>query len=168
MAPLVELLSRNNPVFSAYVFYSTILLLKMLAMSLLTARQRMRKRVRNVAITSSVHLCSLYFIKYSRFGRKLDRVTVSWSDTAELLAVPVFVNTGRPNAYYRNYDDSGLLSNADASPPGLTHVTQLNTTVTGRFGVTSHCKKYAGYVFLNLKFVYTYIAIVFMKKLRAD
>jgi hypothetical protein len=52
MAPVVELLSRNNPVFSAFVFYSTILALKMLAMSVLTARQRMRKQVRNVAITS--------------------------------------------------------------------------------------------------------------------
>ena len=51
MAPVVELLSRNNPVFSAYVFYCTILFLKMLAMSMLTARQRFRKKVRNV-ITS--------------------------------------------------------------------------------------------------------------------
>lgn len=51
MAPVVELLSRNNPVFSAYVFYSTILILKMLAMSALTGRQRFRKKVRNVAIT---------------------------------------------------------------------------------------------------------------------
>jgi len=39
------LLSRNNPVFSAYVFYCTVLFLKMLAMSLLTARQRFRKKV---------------------------------------------------------------------------------------------------------------------------
>jgi len=39
------LLSRNNPVFSAYVFYCTILFLKMLAMSMLTARQRFRKKV---------------------------------------------------------------------------------------------------------------------------
>lgn len=44
MAPVVELLSRNNPVFSAYVFYSTILVLKMLAMAPLTARQRFRKK----------------------------------------------------------------------------------------------------------------------------
>lgn len=45
MAPVVELLSRNNPVFSAYVFYCTILVLKMLAMAPLTARQRFRKKV---------------------------------------------------------------------------------------------------------------------------
>jgi len=45
MAPVIELLSRNNPVFSAYVFYCTILFLKMLAMSPLTTRQRFRKKV---------------------------------------------------------------------------------------------------------------------------
>jgi hypothetical protein len=47
MAPVVELLSSNNPVFSAYVFSCTVLILKMLAMSALTGRQRMRKKVRN-------------------------------------------------------------------------------------------------------------------------
>jgi glutathione S-transferase len=52
MASVVELLSRNNPVFSAYVFYATILILKMLAMSALTARQRFKKKV-----------CSLVTIK---------------------------------------------------------------------------------------------------------
>jgi len=39
------LLSRSNPVFSAYVFYCTILVLKMLAMAPLTGRQRFRKKV---------------------------------------------------------------------------------------------------------------------------
>jgi uncharacterized paraquat-inducible protein A len=48
MASVVELLSRNNPVFSAYVFYATVLILKMLAMSALTARQRFRKKVRSL------------------------------------------------------------------------------------------------------------------------
>jgi uncharacterized paraquat-inducible protein A len=51
MASVVELLSRNNPVFSAYVFYSTILILKMLAMSALTARQRFKKKVRRCLFT---------------------------------------------------------------------------------------------------------------------
>jgi glutathione S-transferase len=46
MAPVTELLSRNNPVFSAYAFYAAILILKMLAMSFLTGRQRMKKKVR--------------------------------------------------------------------------------------------------------------------------
>jgi energy-coupling factor transporter transmembrane protein EcfT len=45
MASVVELLSRNNPVFSAFVFYATILILKLLAMSALTARQRFKKNV---------------------------------------------------------------------------------------------------------------------------
>jgi glutathione S-transferase len=48
MASVVELLSRNNAVFSAYVFYATVLLLKLLAMSALTARQRFRKNVRSL------------------------------------------------------------------------------------------------------------------------
>lgn len=39
------MLSRNNPIFSAYVFYATVLILKMLAMSALTARQRLKKKV---------------------------------------------------------------------------------------------------------------------------
>lgn len=51
MASVVELLSRNNPVFSAYVFYSTILILKMLAMSALTARQRFKRNVRSYLVT---------------------------------------------------------------------------------------------------------------------
>lgn len=45
MASPVELLSRTNPVFSAYAFYAAILVLKMMAMSVLTARQRFRKKV---------------------------------------------------------------------------------------------------------------------------
>jgi len=52
MAPVIELLSLNNPVFSAYVFYCTILLLKVLAMAPLTGRQRLGKKVRNVVITT--------------------------------------------------------------------------------------------------------------------
>jgi hypothetical protein len=48
MTTVVELLSRNNPVFTSYVFYNTILALKMLAMSALTARQRMKKKVRDL------------------------------------------------------------------------------------------------------------------------
>jgi uncharacterized membrane protein len=66
MAPVVELLSINNPVFSAFVFYSTILIIKVLAMAPLTARQRFRKKVRNVAIASS------HFVKYLLSGKVHD------------------------------------------------------------------------------------------------
>ncbi|PSN38698.1 Microsomal glutathione S-transferase 1 [Blattella germanica] len=41
----MELISKNNPIFAAYAFYASILVLKMLAMSALTARQRFRKKV---------------------------------------------------------------------------------------------------------------------------
>lgn len=45
MADLTKLISTSNPVFSAYAFYTGILVIKLLAMALLTARQRFRKRV---------------------------------------------------------------------------------------------------------------------------
>jgi uncharacterized paraquat-inducible protein A len=57
MASVVELLSRSNPVFSAYVFYATILILKMLAMSALTARQRFKKKVRSSLVTNVCLIC---------------------------------------------------------------------------------------------------------------
>jgi hypothetical protein len=45
MAAVVDILSKDNPLFSAYAFYSAVLILKMLAMSALTAQQRFRKKV---------------------------------------------------------------------------------------------------------------------------
>lgn len=38
----------SNPVFDCYAFYSSILILKMIAMSILTALQRFKKKVRYV------------------------------------------------------------------------------------------------------------------------
>ncbi|KAH8317451.1 hypothetical protein KR074_005078 [Drosophila pseudoananassae] len=43
MAPLV-LLSKSNPVFGCYMFWTSLLVLKMLLMSLLTVRQRMKTK----------------------------------------------------------------------------------------------------------------------------
>lgn len=40
-----ELLSRDNVVFRAYAFWASVLLLKTLAMSMLTAMQRFRTKV---------------------------------------------------------------------------------------------------------------------------
>lgn len=40
------LLMMSNPVFECYAFYSSILILKMIAMSFLTITHRMRKKVR--------------------------------------------------------------------------------------------------------------------------
>lgn len=40
-----KLLELSNPVFSSYVLWSSILVLKMLAMSLLTAVQRFKNQV---------------------------------------------------------------------------------------------------------------------------
>lgn len=42
------LLMMSNPVFECYAFYSSILILKMIAMSFLTVTHRMRKKVRYV------------------------------------------------------------------------------------------------------------------------
>lgn len=46
---VVDLLSTENPVLKAYLFWSAVLVLKMLFMSLLTAMQRFRTKV--IAIT---------------------------------------------------------------------------------------------------------------------
>lgn len=40
-----NLIDLSNPVFSSYVLWSSVLVLKMLAMSLLTAVQRFRNQV---------------------------------------------------------------------------------------------------------------------------
>ncbi|KAL0269276.1 UNVERIFIED_CONTAM: hypothetical protein PYX00_007072 [Menopon gallinae] len=45
MSNVNTLMSLSNPVFKAYCFYSAILVVKMLLMSLLTGRQRFRKLV---------------------------------------------------------------------------------------------------------------------------
>lgn len=45
--PIVELLSAENPVLRHYAFWSSMLILKMLMMTLLTAAQRLRTKVRN-------------------------------------------------------------------------------------------------------------------------
>lgn len=46
MAGPVELLSLTNPVFKSFVFWVGVLVIKMLAMSLLTAIQRFKTKVR--------------------------------------------------------------------------------------------------------------------------
>ncbi|KAH8387625.1 hypothetical protein KR093_008265, partial [Drosophila rubida] len=42
--PQFPLLSKSNPVFCCYLFWSSLLILKMLCMSLLTARQRIKTK----------------------------------------------------------------------------------------------------------------------------
>lgn len=45
MAAVIESLSLTNQVFRAFVFWSTVMILKMLAMSILTAMQRFKNKV---------------------------------------------------------------------------------------------------------------------------
>lgn len=45
MSAVYELLSKDNVVFRAYAFWVTVLLLKTLAMSILTGMQRFRTKV---------------------------------------------------------------------------------------------------------------------------
>lgn len=45
MAGIVDTISMTNPVFSALVFWSTVMLLKMLAMSALTGMKRFKTKV---------------------------------------------------------------------------------------------------------------------------
>ncbi|CRL04416.1 CLUMA_CG017502, isoform A [Clunio marinus] len=44
MVSVIDVINLTNPVFRAYVFWSTVLVLKMLAMSILTGRQRFRTK----------------------------------------------------------------------------------------------------------------------------
>lgn len=46
MSAVYELLSKDNVVFRAYAFWVAVLLLKTLAMAMLTAAQRFRTKVR--------------------------------------------------------------------------------------------------------------------------
>jgi len=45
MAVIGDILSFNNPLYSTYIFYSCVLVVKMLLMSFLTARMRFKKLV---------------------------------------------------------------------------------------------------------------------------
>lgn len=45
MADISKLLALDNPIFRAYVFYSSLLVVKCMAMSILTGRQRMKNKV---------------------------------------------------------------------------------------------------------------------------
>lgn len=45
MAEVIDAISLTNPVFRSYIFWSTVLVLKMLAMSILTALQRFKNKV---------------------------------------------------------------------------------------------------------------------------
>lgn len=47
------LLTMSNPVFECYAFYSSILILKMIAMSFLTVFQRYKKKVRSLIMLIS-------------------------------------------------------------------------------------------------------------------
>jgi glutathione S-transferase len=50
MGSLFETISVENPVFKAYAFWSAVLVLKILAMSILTGMQRVKNKVSFVSI----------------------------------------------------------------------------------------------------------------------
>lgn len=54
-----NLLSLENPVFCCYLFWATVLVVKMLLMSLLTALQRFRYKVSNDKYSPHHHICVL-------------------------------------------------------------------------------------------------------------
>lgn len=54
MKTVVQLLSFDNPVFKAYLFYCALLVLKVMLMAPLTARLRLSKGVSNKH--SSIHI----------------------------------------------------------------------------------------------------------------
>lgn len=54
MADVLDLLNFKNPVFTAYLFWTGVLVLKLMSMSLLTGRQRFRKKVSAVTILKNI------------------------------------------------------------------------------------------------------------------
>jgi glutathione S-transferase len=58
MAAVIESLSLTNPVFRAFIFWSTVMLLKMMAMSLLTGMQRFKNKVcrQNRTMIAIIHV----------------------------------------------------------------------------------------------------------------
>lgn len=51
MANLIDILSYENDVLRTYVFWSAVLVIKMLSMSILTGMKRHKNKVRNLKIT---------------------------------------------------------------------------------------------------------------------
>lgn len=45
MLPIAEVVSLDNPIFGTYVFWSLILIIKMMLMPLLTVQQRIKSKV---------------------------------------------------------------------------------------------------------------------------
>lgn len=46
MAPILDIMDTSNPIFQSYIFWSTILVLKMLAMAPMTGMNRFKNKVR--------------------------------------------------------------------------------------------------------------------------
>ena len=66
------LLTFENPVFSNFAFYVTVVVVKMMLMSLLTARQRFRKGVSLLSF--------LYFLSKKQNGAELARLGYHFSN----------------------------------------------------------------------------------------
>lgn len=65
MASISEgFVNPENPIFRAWLFYNAILVLKMLAMSVLTAKQRMTKKVSHVDLKIVMVYCYAYYVYY--------------------------------------------------------------------------------------------------------
>lgn len=61
----------SNPVFECYAFYSSILILKLIAMSFLTVIQRFRKKVRKNTTLSTFHII-IYIYNYCYIKNKVE------------------------------------------------------------------------------------------------
>lgn len=48
---LANILNTDNPVFRGFIFYNSVLVVKMMAMSVLTAIQRVKNKVINLFLT---------------------------------------------------------------------------------------------------------------------
>lgn len=69
MAYITDILNPQNPVFRAWAFYGALLVLKMLAMPLLTARKRFEKKVSAINTRFSGFLLITNYVLFdSRFS----------------------------------------------------------------------------------------------------
>lgn len=67
MTSVVELLSMDNPVFRAYGFWASVMIMKVLVMAALTSRIKRKKNVRSIIFADEiiVLILKLFFCDFS-------------------------------------------------------------------------------------------------------
>lgn len=73
---IIELISYENAAFRAYVFWSAILIMKMLAMAFLTSQQRSKKQVTGKREPLAARLHTDPVVRQVRLGKRPEKSRV--------------------------------------------------------------------------------------------